>query len=577
MPIGIAALTLMLGTQMAVAATAQHCPGFEKGQHQVYWGDLHIHTSFSLDAYAFGLRSDPGDAFAFAKGQELLLADGNTLAKLERPLDFAAVTDHADFFNVMYVCTDPEYSDHQWCSGLRSVSTTSAERRGFIEYLVPLLAEEVPIEAPFCADLNLDCKALRKPNWVRAQHFANQANAPCDFTALVANEWTATPNFQHWHRNIVFASDSVTEHPINYTDQTSPEQMWEALERECRIEDGCDVVAIPHNMNLAEGGGFDVETASMRSRTLRARYERLAEIHQTKGNSECLAEYGKDGAGDCDYERMLISREWVKKGGYEKMPEDVWNQFRQSYYRTVLGRGLAAYQETGFNPLQLGAMASTDQHMALAGYVSEEKYYGGHGYDIPPAIRFKLRPDENPGGLIGVWAEENTRASIFAALKERRVYGTSGPRITVEFSATFDRDGDPCSSVFDGETAALMGGELKATKHGKPKFIVNALKDRWPLARVDIVRGVMKNGEVSETVKSFPSPNPQGQGGMCVTWEDQTYDANLPAYWYARVLEMPSKRWSAWDCARAELCETYAKYDVMQQERAWASPIWNHP
>jgi hypothetical protein len=577
MLIRTAIVLLLLVVQSVSAEESQHCPGFEKGQRQVFWGDMHIHTSFSLDAYAYGLRSDPGDAFAFAKGQELLMADGKTLAKLDRPLDFAAVTDHADFFNVMYVCTDPEYSDHEWCSGFRSVSTTSEERLGFIDYLVPLLTEAKPKEAPFCDDLNLDCKALRKPNWVRAQQFANQADAPCSFTALVANEWTATPNFQHWHRNIIFASDKVTEHPINYTDQQSPEAMWEALERECRAEDGCDAVAIPHNINLAQGGGFDVETASMRSRQLRARYERLAEIHQTKGNSECLAPYGEDGAGDCDYERMLINQEWVKKGGYDKMPEEVWNQFRQSYYRTVLGRGLAAYQETGFNPLQLGAIASTDTHVALAGYVDEANYYGGHSYDIPIETRFRLRPDENPGGLIAVWAEENTRASIFSAIKERRVYGTSGPRITVEFSATFDK-GDPCNSEFDGKTAALMGGELKRGRaKAKPKFSVSALQDKIPLARIDIVRGVMENGKVVETVKSFSADSSKGRGGMCVTWSDDDYDAKLPAYWYARVLEVPTKRWSAHDCEREGLCEKYAKYNVEQHERAWASPIWNHP
>ena len=575
----ISGVLLLLTATGGMAGTVEqvdgHCPGYDAGEKNVLWGDLHVHTSLSMDAYAIGTRNDPGDAFNFAKGQELTLGDQRTRVKLERPLDFTAVTDHAGFFNVMYVCTDPQFSDDDFCTSFRKHSSPPLSLKAFFNSFLPLVAGDTALEAPFCNQDGINCKAMRDATWPRVQAWANEADMPCEFTAFVAVEWTATPNERHWHRNIIFENANVTEHPPNYVDHPTHDALWEVLERECLAEDGCDVVAIPHNINAAAGGGFDVENASERSRKLRAKYETVAEIHQHKGNSECLAPYGDDGAGDCDFEYAALLPKWSKVKS-EDLPENIRNQFRQSYYRTVLARGIKSFEQSGFNPLQLGAIGSTDTHAGTPGAVEEDAFKGGTGLGVSALGRLRLAPNYNPGGLAAVWAEENTRASVFAALKRREVYGTSGPRITLKYSATFAEDGDPCQANFEGNTAAVMGGSLPQDAIAKPRFVVSALKDKTGLARVDIVRGVLSNGEIDETITSF-AVDPTSNGGACIAWTDKSYDPKLPAFWYPRVLEQPSKRWSKYDCEELDNCDEFPDMDRMIQERAWASPIWNLP
>ena len=571
------ACALLLGVVgcCAVSAASEHCPGYAAGEKQVLWGDLHVHTSFSMDAYVFGTRNDPRDALAFARGQELTLGDNTTRVRIDRPLDFTAITDHSEFYNSMYVCTDPQFADSKWCGTYRELAFPDPSMQGFREVFLPLLKGDKATEAPFCSDDGVDCKELRRLQWPRVQHYANAANAPCAFTSFVALEWSATPNLYHWHRNVIFANENVTEHPVNYVDQPSVADMWRMLDRECRAEDGCDVVAIPHNINLASGGGFDVETASDADLKLRARYERIAEIHQHKGNSECLTAYGDDNA-DCEFEYANILPQWhaVKP---EDLPEAQRNQFRRSYYRTVLARGLQTYEKAGFNPLQLGAIASTDTHAGTPGYVQEEGWQGTSGVDLDPSARLQKFGSYNPGGLAAVWAEENTRESIFGALKRREVYATSGPRITLKYYSTFEQGGDPCQAAFNGKTAAVMGGRLAAQGTLKPRFVVNALQDNNALARVDIVRGVLTDGGVEETVTSFAVGGPDGDSSACIAWTEQDFDPAVPAFWYARVLEVPTKRWSKFMCEENNSCAENPDMDRMIQERAWASPIWNLP
>ncbi|MFO1425604.1 MAG: DUF3604 domain-containing protein [Steroidobacteraceae bacterium] len=265
------------------------------------------------------------------RARKLTLADGRTQVKLAKPLDFAAVTDHAETFDVMYRCTDPQYLDHPYCAGFREASRPVAPIEAFRRFFYPLVAGDKATLAPICDAAAGECAAARVSQWRRVQEFANAANEPCRFTAFVANEWSATPNGRHWHRNLIFASEKVSSFPINYVDQPTVDALWDALDRECRAESGCDVIAIPHNMNLAEGGGFDVETASDERLRQRMRYERLAEIHQHKGNSECLPAYGIDDTADCDFERMLPPR--LVGPGRKPVDEATWRRLRSSYYR----------------------------------------------------------------------------------------------------------------------------------------------------------------------------------------------------------------------------------------------------
>lgn len=549
------------------------CTAPAEGARQVFFGDLHVHTSFSIDAYAVGVRVDPADAFAFARGQELTLSDRETRVRLRRPLDFAAVTDHAEYFDVTYHCTDPTYSDVDYCVRLRQTDGHDPALPGFRQFVAPMFADEHARRAPLCSGNEALCRNSSRSQWRRVQEMANEANEPCRFTAFVGNEWSATPNMRHWHRNLIFASEKVPEFPINAVDQPTVDDLWESLEKLCRPEDGCDVVAIPHNMNLAEGGGFDVETAPEVSLRRRARYERLAEIYQHKGSSECMPAFGADDTGDCGFELSLPSR--FTRPGAVAPDEATWNRIRSVYYRNLLGRGLQMQQRRRINPLQLGAMASTDTHDGTAGAVDEEAWRGGFGLDVNAAVRFSLFPNWSPGGLVAVWAEENTRQSVFAALKRREVYGTSGPRIVLRFFAAPASGADPCRSGAVPEEAIPMGGTLPDGRRFRPRFVVQALMDREPLERIEIVRGVLGPAGVEEELITLPTGTNSSGSSVCAVFRDEHYDPARPAYWYARVLERPTWRWSRHDCETAGNC-TPASSSLIR-ERAWSSPIWRLP
>jgi hypothetical protein len=559
---------------MAVAADEPPCAGASPGTKQVYFGDLHVHTSFSMDAYAVGVRVDPGDAYAFAKGQELTLPDGQSRVKLSHPLDFAAVTDHAENFDVMYRCTDPQFLDHPYCAAFRQASRPSMPIDAFRRFFLPLVTGDKAALPTICDAAAGECASARTSQWRRVQEFANAANEPCRFTAFIGNEWSATPNGRHWHRNLIFASDKVTSFPVNYVDQPTVESMWDALDRECRKEAGCDVLAIPHNLNLAEGGGFDVETASDVRLRQRVRYERLAEIHQHKGNSECLPEFGADDADDCDFERMLPPR--LAGPGRKPVDAATWAQLRASYYRSLLARGLQLYRARGVNPLQLGAVASTDTHNGTAGFVDESGWRGHFGPDYAAAVRFSLFPDANPGGLVGVWAEQNTRASVFAALRRRETFATSGPRIVLKFYAVRGDAADACTREAPPPGAVAMGDEIPPAR-GRARhytFVVQALMDEQPLEIVQIVRGRLGRGDaVDEQVLTLTPAYAAGGRSLCATFVDRNVD-HVPAYWYARVQERPTDRWSRRDCRATGDCAKHPAADRGIRERAWSSPIW---
>lgn len=561
-----------LGSSGALATENGDCAGTQPGMKRAFFGDLHVHTSFSIDAYAVGTRVDPADAYAFAKGQELTLSDGHTRTRLDRPLDFAAVTDHAEYFDATYLCADPGYSNRDWCRRFREAARPDPQIQGFRKFAFPLFAGQSSLPAPLC-DAPGECRQARQSQWTRVRNMANDANEPCRFTAFVANEWSATPNAKHWHRNLIYANEHVPDYPVNVIDQPDLQSMWTALDRQCRAEERCDVVAIPHNMNLAEGGGFDVESESELSLRLRARFERLAEVYQHKGSSECLSEWSRRGEDDCNFELMFPSRFGGPFGG--KVDEANWSRMRSTYYRSLLARGLQMQQRLRFNPLQLGAIASTDTHNGTAGAVAEDEWRGHFGSDLNPSVRFSLFPDASPGGLVGIWAEENTRASLFAALKRREVFGTSGPRIVLRLFALPATAADPCQQADPPGEAVPMGGALPAGRRYRPMFVVQALMDREPVEKVQIVTGVLGPKGVEERVVDL-MPSVAGSGAsICAVHREPGYDAARPAYWYARVLERPTRRWSRRDCEAAGRCTT--SQDRMIRERAWSSPIWRLP
>ena len=429
-----------------MAQNDAHCEEFLPGQKQLFWGDLHVHTAWSLDAYAFGNRRDPGDAFAFGRGEEITLADGITRVRLREPLDFMAVTDHAETFGVMYLCTDPRFLDDSYCRGLRSGSVRGKSIDVFRNYLLPMITGEKPSQSPLCTGDGQNCDAASRTQWRRIQEYANAANAPCRFTAFIGNEWSATPDDKHRHRNLIFSSGAVTREALDYIRYPDVDRLWQALDEQCLPGDGCDVLVVPHNTNLAEGGGFSIETADDASIERRMKYERLIEVFQSKGNSECLPPTSTDENADCGFE-IYLPKHIEDHLRDRSLPVEKWNSLRASYARSLLQSGLRYWAAKRKNPLQLGFVGSTDNHSATPGFVEETDWRGDVWAWGDSATERLRRLQYNPGGLVGVWAEENTRSSIFAALSNREVYATSGPRIGLRFFATHPGDPDPCATT----------------------------------------------------------------------------------------------------------------------------------
>jgi hypothetical protein len=308
------------------------------------------------------------------------------------------------------------------------------------------------------------------------------------------------------------------------------------------------------------------------------RYQRLTEIHQHKGNSEC---YAGDAAPDptCNFEHV------PEAGGGSEYP--------QNFVRHALSEGIVTYDqmrdagETPTNPMQMGIVGATDDHNGIPGYVKEDTWQGHVGMtDDTPEGRLKDWY-HNPGGITGAWAEQNTRAAIFAALQRRETFATSGPRMVVRFyevwSTTDYCGADGGGGGFPGNVIAAggvpMGGTMK-TGTGSPSFVVSALKDDTDLVEVDIIRGAIVGGSLQETVNRFTPTSPGGvwsNGSVCLQWSDPAFDATAPAYYYVRVLQAPTWRWSHYDCQADPtnaMCGADGGVDVMIQERAWSSPIW---
>ncbi len=563
-------------SQITAASEDSNCSDFNEANN-LYWGDLHVHTAYSMDAYIFGTKASPTDTFNFAKGvTEQRMPDG-TPVKLERPLDFMAITDHAETFGLMHICTEPDHAGYQtdYCQELRELSGPNARASimAFRKLFAPISRGK---QAPLCSQEDLDCEIAAIDRWNNVQKAANTADKPCGFTAFLGYEWSATPNDAHWHRNIIFKSDVATEGLIDFLRYPTPERMWAELESQCKPENGCDVLAIPHNTNLSEGGGFDVENSSTVELRRRERYERLIEITQHKGTSECLNENWDDRNSDCGFEQALSGR-MVQA---IRQDPSIREKYNRSFSRNILGRGLESYasNDEGINPLQIGFIGSTDSHSATPG-LTEEAFWKGDSFGGGDVHRPRWLagpgPDFSPGGLVGVWAKQNTRADIFDGLKSRHAYATSGTRIALKFAVISSKsDAKTCGAKL--RVGSPMGSTLVTKQTEAPEFVFKATQDLVPLERVQIVKGSLKDGQVQEEVLTIKSVD-GGFNKACESWSDPNFDPNEPAYWYMRILEVPTPRWSKLLCKELGNCDKFPNADVMISERAWSSPIWYLP
>lgn len=571
-----------------------------------YFGDLHVHTSYSFDAYIFETRNAPADAYNFAQGQPVGLApldasgQPTRTTQLDRPLDFAAATDHSEYLGEVDLCTTPG-------SPAYDTSTCRTYRSGNLGFLLfgAALTRTNPARPTFCSDGTADCLAATRTIWQRVQDAAAAADDPCTFSSFVAYEWTGTTGGSNLHRNVVFRSAQVPTEPVSYFEAPTKEQLWSQLDNVCLSGSaGCDVLAIPHNSNLSDGNMFLPESSdgvplSAAEAAFRAQMEPLVELMQHKGDSECKFTFSNRDE-QCRFE----------KAGGASAPD-------AGFVREALKTGLITETQLGENPFRFGFIGSTDTHNGTPG-MTEEANWPGHMGTQDAAVEDRVGAlNFSPGGLAVAWAQQNTRDALFDAFRRRETYATSGTRIPLRFFGGWDYPSTLCDSatlVAEGYAGGVpMGGVLAARpRRGVPRFVVQATWDPGTarfagtqLQRVQIVKGwVDRTGRAREQVYevdgdanngagvdlSSCTPTGPGEQRLCAVWQDPDFVAGQPAFYYARVLENPSCRWSTYECLRAAVdcavptavpeaftycCDGSAP--LTQQERATSSPIWYAP
>jgi hypothetical protein len=581
------------------ASDGPDCPN-KNPLGNLYWGDLHVHTSFSFDAFLGGNRSDPAAAYAFAKGKTqipIAAADPSTInATIDRPLDFNAVTDHSEFLSVTGECYVEEtmFGQKPFCQSFNKVGTP--DQQGLFLGLGLQLVAPHPSQPTLCngsAQDSQDCVTGETEAWHRVQQAAADAYDRCSFTTLVAYEWTAQTGGVNLHRNVVFGTDKVPSLPESYLDYPTPLELWRALERDCKKEDGCDVITIPHNSNASDGKMWN-DVQDPEAIPYMERYQTLVEMYQHKGNSECLP---GDALSDpeCAFEQLTSNFIQQIAG----VPPQPITHGGPGMVRNGLAQGLELQASTGQNPLALGIVGATDTHNATPGNVKEDTWPGHVGLkDDTPAGRLSL-PDFGPGGITGVWAPQNTRTEIFAALKRRETFATSGPRIAVRFyaSTAIASDADAQAACDDpGFPAVLvskggmpMGSMLKSG--GAPYLFVAAMQDATPLDAIDVIK-LSSDGTAAAQAIHHVDLADASRAHACIFWRDPDFDAKRATLYYARVFEQPTWRWSHYACQSVDAgagagdagdggasCATDAgtPNDVKIRERAWTSPLWFTP
>lgn len=633
------------------------CERFDPLRRPLF-GDLHVHTSYSFDSYISSQRNDPSDAYRYARGAPITLPDENgepnLVARIQRPLDFASVTDHSEFLGQINVCTiDPWSPGYWWPHCVMTRSSHFWTQLLAASWWISLGVTGNESAESFACTLS-DCSDAGTRTWELLQEAAEQyydRTPSCSFTTFVGYEYTDAPDAFNMHRNVIFRNEHVTSRPISTyeTGSDNVPKLWTLLREECiDAGTGCDVLAIPHNSNLAGGLMFrDPQTPEQA--TDRVFFEPLVELVQHKGASECrfdrIAGLGVGTEDElCGFEQVVADNLTMLGSVHGEVlaetaaPVPVADFARRNMVRNALKAGLAIEQSTGTNPFVMGFIGSTDTHSATPGAAEEDNYTGHLGRRDSGYRNVQDHFFSNPGGHAVVWAEENSRDSIFAGLRRKETYATSGTRPVVRFFGGPELDSDLCESPQMVEHAyrqgTPMGGRISGGAGAPaPRFLVSALKDPGieghpgtDLQRVQIIKGwVDAAGETHERVFDVAgdadngatvdpdrcTPIGRGFANLCVVWTDPDFEPAQSAFYYARVLENPSCRWSTLqcqavgvspfrdDCAERAAIETalahergaegdvYGKcciaeqdepfYSPLIQERAWTSPIWYDP
>jgi len=602
----------------------------------VYWGDTHVHTAESFDSTLFGSKTTVEEAYRFAKG-EAIPSPGGELMQLSRPIDFVAITDHSESFALTSRCdsTDLNIIEKVTCHVmgtpnvlgfflLRGLAVADGQQIGSTvpagEYQPMSRIHPSYDSFPVCKYGNAsseDCYQASNSPWARYKKLADQYNEPGVLTTFAGYEYSPVMEAGgSEHRNVLFNGENLPEHALSSFDIGSALELWRGLEDTCYGE--CDYITIPHNMNKGWGiyyspWALDGTPYAAVDWKLRNKREPIAEMYQVKGSSECALGLGATDE-ECGFSQVLEPCQEGETSGCA---------FKTSFVRQGFKVGLELEQELGFNPLKFGMIGSTDTHNGNSGDTEEWDFPGKVGALTSPAIRrFAAKEGakayqsilkfHTSGGLAAVWAEENTRDSIFSAMKRKEVYATSGTRITVRMFAGWEFDesikgaNDPVQVATQG--GVPMGGELTSASSNteSPTFFVWAGADTLsaPLQRIQMVKGwIDEQGETHEQVQdivcsdglevdpitmrcpdngasvnvsSCSIETEKGAPELMAAWKDPEFDRRQAAFYYTRVLQNPTCRWSTYDAIRLGIAPS-PEVPATIRERAWSSPIWVGP
>jgi len=577
----------------------------------VYWGDTHLHTRNSADAYSLGNENlTPIDAYRFARGQEILAHNGMKV-RLKRPLDFLVVSDHAEYLGgyYRYNVDDPMVTEtaagKQW-SGYIAEGSPEKMMASFVDSM-----SEAPTNPPFP-------DATQSYIWADVARTADEYNVPGLFTAFSGYEWTSMIDGNNLHRVVVYrdAADKVVQRPpFNAQMSRDPRDLWKALE-EYEVATGGQVIAIAHNGNLSNGMMFPSESVDGQAidqgyASLRARWEPVYEVTQVKGDGEAHPTLSPADEF-ADYEN------WDADNIARTEQKEDW-MLKHEYARGALKLGLAYEEALGVNPFKFGMIGSTDGHNTFS-TTAEDNFFGKFPESEPAPERMTNAMANDAlwqnwrlvaSGYAAIWAEENTREALFDAMKRREVYATTGSRIQVRFFGGFDYGEDdihkPDYVTLGYQKGVPMGGDLtRDAKAGAPTFLIAAAKDPLGanLDRIQVVKGwLVSDGTVEERVydvawsgsrkvspdtgklpavgstvdeKSASYLNTIGATSLATYWQDPDFDASQRAFYYVRVLEIPKPRWTTLDAAYFGLTlPDEVPREI--QDRAYTSPIWYTP
>ncbi len=613
LPISLALLTACASPEKPTPQPKQESIIEESGRtagfseiRNAYFGETHLHTGWSFDEAIYNVQLGPENSYRHARGEKVLHPNGDTV-QLKIPLDFMIVSDHAEYLGVlvrMYNPNDP-LSKHPLAktivgSGDDIVASTKA--------FYGLVSQTIQPDGTTKPDPTLNTDELKRSIWDEYIKITDRFNDPGKFTTLVGYEWSSQPNMSNLHRNVIFKGSENLPVPFSYFDSEKPEDLWAWMDTQ--RESGQELLAIPHNGNLSNGVMFSLEDSygnpiSYEYAVARMRNEKLTEIIQTKGQSETHPLM----AANDEFAGFEIWTKPVAGPGVVKIEDG-------NYVRNAFTNGLAIEKKIGVNPFKYGVVGGGDIHTSI---VSHEEYAhtGEHNLksSSPHARLLENLPNEpskieqGTAGLSNVWADENTREAIYEAMERKETWATSGPRITVRVFAGFDfghaAPGKEGWEKTGYDNGVPMGGDLSNAEDGKaPSLMIWAMKgpNSGNLDRVQVVKGwldangetheviydvvwsdarTMENGKLpavgnSVDIKTASYTNTIGDAELATVWTDPEFNAGEPCYYYLRVLEIPTPRWSTYDAVSLGI-EPPADFPATIQERAWTSPIWYTP